>query len=312
MFGMRGIRTFFDALPRTGTTLRQLFLSVNTLDESAEEAILAAHSIARFLSSPDASRGLRRLALNGNEFGWHAVRTIVHAVVGSEAACDGVEYAGAGQAPNRSLQVLDLFSTGIDSLYVTSHVSVPPRAAWETRSQVTHITWEPLLAQQLERNEYDAEQCVKSAARVLAVARTVGCRVRENAPRRDVFRFLRLPPELRALVLSFIDEESALSPLQFALVLGFACEPTTIGYGVYGHSPYAASRASKSEQPLEPWCWTDCFLTRSPPRDWTNECLNASHGAAPAPTALCAARLAFHECTCTDRAYGLALNVDCT
>ncbi|WFD18975.1 hypothetical protein MCAP1_001188 [Malassezia caprae] len=235
--GNEGMAAFFDALPRTGTSLRSLYMSVNTF-ESGSGSLQAARSIARFLSDPGACRGLERLHLNGNHFGWAGVRMIAHAIMGSRAACTMGGTADAttqdegvldASPPNRSLIHIDLFSTGIDSW-----ASMEPQAtyaSWEPYSLVTRDHWWGLVERQLEENERRRDAARRAATRVLAAARVLGCKVREADPQ-GAYSFLRLPLELRLRLISYVDSHGILTHEQLVHVLQWASEPGTMGYGI--------------------------------------------------------------------------------
>ncbi|PKI84258.1 hypothetical protein MVES_001665 [Malassezia vespertilionis] len=233
--GGAGLAAFFDGLPRTGTTLKTLYISVNVFDApdtASNTGLDAARSIARFLRDPNACRGLERLHLNGNHFGWAGVRTIVHAVVGSHMACTlGEELSSCAsthiQPPNHSLLYLDLFSTGIDTLHSVSTVD---EEDWEQHSMLTPSKWTDVLAHQLLENELARDACRQSALSVLAGARIVGCRATDTGG--TGFPMLRLPMELRAVVLSHLDHTHTLNRAQYTNVLRYASAPSTIGYGL--------------------------------------------------------------------------------
>ena len=150
--------------------------------------------------------------------------------------------------------------------------------------------WKNLMRGRLSRNEVDAASCRRSAARVLAAARVLGCKARRATPQTSsgevlegFHKFLDLPPELRLSVLSNLDEDSILSARQFSHVLSFACDPTTIGYGELGFCwnrildrCASADISTSSTLPAQRWSWEECFALRAPPREWAAEILDAS------------------------------------
>lgn len=296
--GNDGMAAFFDALPRTGTSLTSLYMSVNTF-ESGTGSLQAARSIARFLSDPGACRGLERLHLNGNHFGWAGVRMIAHAVMGSRAACTlgGTVEATTQDAhildaspPNRSLIHIDLFSTSIDSW-----ASTEPQAScqrWERYSQVTRDHWWSLVEQQLNDNERRRDMARKAATQVLAAARVLGCKVREANPACP-YSFLRLPLELRLRLITYMDDHHILTHEQLVHVLQWASEPGTLGYG---RQPVPTTApVTQLVWPIPPWSWDECFQHRSVQRNWHSDSFDEGelHGKGPWDPAL----LAFWECT---------------
>ncbi|WFD47585.1 hypothetical protein GLX27_002237 [Malassezia furfur] len=308
--GDAGLAAFFDALPRTGTTLKTLYLSVNTFDD-ASECLAAAKSIARFLSDPLASRGLERVHLNGNQFGWQGVRIIVDAVVGSRTACTygcnakpPADFVDASP-PNRSLLFLDLFSNGIDSLVPSSDTETTYAFAWEAASRLTPANWSMLLSNQLEANERNRAACRKAAARLLPIARVVGCRSRDAGDPVDAnaFPILRLPLELRGMILAYVAPE--LRHTQWTDVVRYACAPSTMGYGLR-QVDYPIDTAPPAEMvlPVPPWSWAECFATRSRPRNWYGEWIDLQRALPDtSPTDHTSPDLlAFWECTGTDHA----------
>ena len=308
--GDEGLAAFFDALPRTGTSLHTLCLSVNTFDQSGAQPKSAA-AIARFLRDPNACRGLERLHLNGNYFGWEGVCTIAHAVMGSRRACtlggtiEATTPPADATPPNTSLLYLDLFSTGIDSL----EAAAPPidTQPWEAGSPVTPDNWYALLTQQLECNGDRRARCRRAALQLLPIARIVGCRA-HHAEHGGGFPLLCLPLELRGLVLWHLDEDNALTHEQFTRVLQWACEPSTLGYGLCAEplGPPAPPLA-EATLPVEPWSWEACFALRSHERNWYSEYVEAAqhiplgHPTVPLPHPT-PDMLAFWECTGTDHA----------
>ncbi|KAL4402530.1 hypothetical protein ACI68E_000295 [Malassezia pachydermatis] len=307
-----GMAAFFDTLAQTGSPLHTLYMSVNTF-ESESGSLKAALSIARFLSDPKACRGLECLHLNGNHFGWAGVRIIAHAIMGSRRACtlggtlshDTPTEMLDMTPPNTSLVHIDLFSTGIDSLASTTEA--PVWAPWEAYSAVTQENWFALVTQQLEENERRRDQCRHVAARILTPARIVGCKAREasETTTSSTFPFLRLPIELRALVLEALDPAHVLSHEQWVHIVQWASEPSTLGYG---HDPAHTMKIctesplpSPIDWPMLPWSWELCFQERSQRRNWYMESLEQQEGdelRTPMPPAL----LAFWECTGTDHA----------
>lgn len=311
--GDAGLAAFFDALPRTGTSLKTLCLSVNMFVDGespeAQHGTAAARSIACFLSDPVACRGLERLHLNGNQFGWAGVRTIAHAIIGSRVACTlGQESTLPlstldALAPNRSVMHLDLFSTGIDSLSAPLS-DEEPAFDWEASSLLTPSNWPVLLTHQLEANEEDRIATRKSAAKVLAAARIAGCKARDaGGEARGTFPLLRLPLELRGVVLDHLDEARALSRTQLLHVLAYACEPSTIGYGLRQVDyPVDQPHADEATLPILPWSWEECFATRSQPRNWYGEWIDLQREQPSAANETTPDLLAFWECTGTDHA----------
>lgn len=296
-FGDDGLEAFFDALPRTGTSLTKLYVSMNTF-ESDTGSLKAARSIARFLADPDACRGLERLHLNGNHFGWAGVRMIAHAIIGSRAACTlGGSAAATTQEehvldaapPNRSLTHIDLFSTGIGAQAPAE--TQKTYAEWEWYSLVTEDHWWGLVAQQLEKNRRRGDQARRAATQVLAAARVLGCKVREADPERS-YSFLRLPLELRMRLIAYTDRHSVLTHGQLVHVLQWASEPGTIGYGT---RPTVSSPPATPVWPIPPWSWDECFERRSVRRNWYSDAFDQGdvNGLAPRDPGL----LAFWECT---------------
>lgn len=303
--GDAGMAAFFDHMPHRGTSLRELRLSVNTFESDAAPHH-AAHSIARFLSSPTRCRGVETIHLNGNNFGWEGVRAIVHAIIGSRRACTAAPLEGRAEEavpadmmdacpPNRSLIHIDLFSSGIDTW--TAHDA--PRAAWEAYSMVTRENWHELLVQQLKANEIGRDLCQKAAAKVLAAARIIGCKSHFAESSSDApahFPFLRLPVELRRLILHHVDTTQSLSHNQLVNVLRWAVEPSTLKYvSLDGTLPPTDSSTATPDNvwDLPPWSWTECYTSRSPPRNWFSDSYEQDErGCDPAYSA-------FLECTGT-------------
>lgn len=303
--GDAGLATFFDHLPDTGTSLLALHLSVNTFSTDTG-SWKAAHSIARFLSSPKKCRGLKSIHLNGNHFGWEGVRAIAHAIIGSRRACKAKANSLTDVPPNildacppnTSLTNIDLFSTGIDSLNTASK-HVPPYAEWEAYSMVTRENWYQLIMEQLEMNQYQQAVCQRAAARVLGAARIIGCKSRWMEPSdgaKGSFPFQRLPVELRRHILFHVDSGQCLSHDQLINVLRWASEPTTLGYvreaGTW--PPTQSLAVADNVWNLPPWSWTECYERRSPPRNWYSDGLEYDEldGFDPA-------KMAFLECTGT-------------
>lgn len=305
--GDAGLAAFFDALPRTGTTLRTLYLSVNTFQDAAK-VNAAALSIARFLSDPGACRGLERLHLNGNHFGWQGVRTIVHAVIGSRCACT---LGGASDVPhdivdalppNRSLLHLDLFSTGIDSLASPAPPDETHAFAWEHKSLLSLNNWPFLLQDQLQSNKRERIACQMAAVQVLAIARITGCRASDAGGVQPPFPFLHLPLELRGLILEYVGP--ALRHSQWTNVVRYACEPSTIGYGLRQVDFPTDGAPCEMVLPVPPWSWSECFAERSHPRNWYGETIDIERDESHDLYArgLSPDLLAFWECTGTDHA----------
>lgn len=296
--GDEGMAAFFDALPRTGTSLKSLYISVNTF-ESASGSLQAARSIARFLSDSGACRGLERLHLNGNHFGWAGVRMIAHAIMGSRAACTLGGTADAtthdesvldAAPPNRSLIHIDLFSTGIDSWAPAEPQTI--YASWESSSLVTRDRWWSLVERQLEENERRRSAALRAATQVLVAARLLGCKVHEANPQ-CTYSFLRLPLELRLRLISYVDSDGVLTHEQLVHVLQWASEPGTIGYGT--RIDPAPAPATQLVWPIPPWSWDNCFQHRSVRRNWHSDSFDEDDldGRGPRDPAL----LAFWECT---------------
>ena len=303
--GDAGLATLIDHLPDTGTSLLALHLSVNTFSTDTG-SWNAAHSIARFLSSPKKCRGLKSIHLNGNHFGWEGVRAIAHAIIGSRRACQATANSLVDVPssildacpPNTSLTNIDLFSTGIDSLNTASK-NVPPCAEWEAYSTVSRENWYQLVMEQLEMNQYQQAVCQRAAARILGAARIIGCKSRWIEPpdgARDHFPFRRLPVELRRHILFHVDSEQCLSHEQLINVLRWASEPSTLGYvreaGAW--PPTQSLAVADNVWNLPPWSWTECYECRSPPRNWYSDGLEYDEldGFDPA-------KMAFLECTGT-------------
>ncbi|WFD30876.1 hypothetical protein MSPP1_001900 [Malassezia sp. CBS 17886] len=294
--GDSGMAHFFDALPRTGTPLKHLYLNVNT--HASDWGRAGARGVARFLRDASASRGLTRLHLNGNDFGWDGVRTIVSAVVGTPDA-----------APNRALCHLDLFSTGFNR---PPHLEPPgtddlPPAHSAVNAHLTRENWAAVLKAQLDANVADAAACRQSALDVLGVARIVACRARDQTSlARGAFPILRLPLELREHVLHHIDTHARLSRTQMLLVLRWASDPSTIGYGRAFATLRQLSHApspSPATLAIPPWSWEECFEHRSQPRNWYSDAMDARNEASK-PSLDAPEKLAFWECTNTDRGDG--------
>ena len=153
----------------------------------------------------------------------------------------------------------------------------------------------------LDANVTEGKLCRKAAARILSVARTVGYRVRRASttadPQTEIVqnsatpgfpRFMDLPPELRLLIVRHLDEDNILSGSQFANIISYACEPSTIGYGQpqydWSRILESASKAESSSaegpsstRPAQGWSWRECFASRAPPRDWQADLLDASN-----------------------------------
>lgn len=308
--GDAGLAAFFDALPRNGSSLKTLCLSVNTF-EDASQCTAAAESIARFLSDPLACRGLERLHLNGNHFGWFGVRTVAHAVIGSRMACTLGQDSNLPRdivdslPPNRSLLHLDLFSNGIDSLAAPSSPDEIRMFPWEHESLLTPSNWSMLLNNQLEFNERDRTACRNAAVRLLTIARIVGCRSHDAGEQEpDVcFPILRLPLELRGLILEHLAPE--LNHVQWTEVVRYACDPSTLAYGLRQVDyPVDSQQTTEMVLPVPPWSWAECFSTHSRPRNWYGEWIDIQRGQSAMSSAddTSPDLLAFWECTGTDHA----------
>lgn len=320
--GMPGLCVFFDTLRHTGCVLQTLSVSMNAHGDPVDDAecMAAAQSIARFLAQRDACKTLRELMLSALPFHWEAVRTIVHAILGSRVACTADGSAAPAevldaQPPNQTLTRIDLFASEPTR---SSTVPVDVDAPWEHASRLQRPKYYDVLKKHLDVNSSDRAICRFQAARLLGAARTIGCRAREGAGAEPgVFPLLRLPPELRAHVLRMLDDDGALSEAQFISVLSWACEPSTIGYGSSSWPGLPQEPEPPATEhttlPAPPWSWDECFCRRSPPRDWNSDwCAAHEEGPehphwrrpmrslreAPAPL------LAFWECTGTDAADG--------
>ncbi|WFC99238.1 hypothetical protein MYAM1_001982 [Malassezia yamatoensis] len=306
--GNEGIAAFFESLFHNGSTLKTLYLSVNTFEDETS-CIHAAKSIAAFLSNPSACRSLERLHLNGNQFGWHGVRTIVNAVLGSSRACSIEQGQGTTSelfnqsAPNRSLLILDLFSNGIDSMDTLSSDHNMHAFDWEQSSELTPSNWSENLELQLENNLRDRTACRNAAMRLLCAARIVGCRSRDlpNGNMSNILPILRLPLELRGLILEKIAPE--LSHVQFTDVLRYASEPSTLGYGLWQVDyPVDVKNDVQMNLPLPHWSWRECFETKSKPRNWYAESMDLHRQSNDLSKRYEPDQLAFWECTGTDHA----------
>ena len=80
---------FVDALPASGTSLEHLEMScvlahpAEAIFPTPTESLDAARAVARLIADDTRCRGLRKLTLNGNSFGYKGVRAIVAAQVGT-------------------------------------------------------------------------------------------------------------------------------------------------------------------------------------------------------------------------------------
>lgn len=149
---------------------------------------------------------------------------------------------------------------------------------------VTSENWRRKLGSHLWRNAQERSGVVWAAQEVLGKARLLGCRAR-LVPNSDANAtsepsvIERLPPELRLHILRFLDEDDCLSDRQFRLIISWACDPQTIGYGEPGwakpwrHDDPALppSQPTSSLLPSHPWSWREMFQERSLPRDWAAE-----------------------------------------
>ncbi|PWN22553.1 hypothetical protein BCV69DRAFT_147297 [Microstroma glucosiphilum] len=168
----------------------------------------------------------------------------------------------------------------------------------DDRRSYAHITaenWRRKLGAHLWKNTGQRSSVIHAAQQIIGRARILGCKstsIGPSAQSSDTgstaspLALERLPPELRLAILRQLDADRVLSEEQFRLIVSWACDSSTIGYGGEGvplpWAQHADAGGSSSSQwatstnravgllPAAPWDWQD-MLSRSLPRDWVAE-----------------------------------------
>lgn len=175
-----------------------------------------------------------------------------------------------------------------------------PQARYEpddrrSYANITAENWRRKLGSHLWQNTGQRSSVIHAAQQIVGKARILGCKsstISAAAQGSDIgsapspLALERLPPELRLAILRQLDPAQVLSEGQFRLIVSWACDSSTIGYGREGVPlPWADGAAldagsfsqsstsalrTASLLPSAPWDWHD-MLSRSLPRDWVAE-----------------------------------------
>lgn len=273
------------------------------------EMMKVGDSVSNLISSKRGKGGyaprLERLSLNGNDLGWRTVKKIVKSILNDNRNLIEVELFATMTAGDSDDEE-DEKSTGlrrvisVGTMYYRNQQAsrinhgqgnaTPPRknsVKMETSSEKTILTkenWRGELGRHLWRNRLKRKD-VKDASRyILPIARVLTCKCRE-ASNKPLFPFTKLPPEIRAKVVSFLDDKMILSSQQMKRILSFASNPATLGYGSIskdlGLSDLALQQIRKEAQgideddkydygliPHHRWSWKEMVCDFPMPRDW--------------------------------------------
>ena len=249
---------------------------------------------------------LERLALNGNDLGWKAVRTIVNAVLqgntcltqlelfasispeDSDDDDDGEEASEASEAgrPARRSSISALLSGN------RVHSQSPHEQGQQAQEggPLARDNWRFRLGRHLWSNRVERLGVKDAARHLLRTVRVLSCKCRDGPPGKDsTFPFVRLPPEIRQKVILELDERRLLSVKQMERIISFASDPATLGYGcksaelglnsvalqqIHKETAIAPTPFASVDQqdygllPHHRWSWTAMVRDFSLPRDW--------------------------------------------
>ncbi|PWN51440.1 hypothetical protein IE53DRAFT_50695 [Violaceomyces palustris] len=289
-FGWKGVRSIISALgfrpevddlfERDGDWLtEELHRALKTLRRERNKSVTKLELFGNGdFSTSSASAGLNGV-VDEEEFERRrrmrraTILRLLESMQGPRSVDDGSRILSRGDEDSHDLQPnSDLEDTDQDVL----------QECLEDLSGVTIENCRTLEQDALFFNSYQKYVTPLAAIQVRACARILGCRSSERVAgpqRRETFPFLRLPPEIQLEVLRQVDLESphegclVLSERQFRLVVSWSCDRSTIGYGdsTYDWIGRSTRDGWTKNLPVEDWDWKDCFMHRSPPRDWYAE-----------------------------------------
>jgi hypothetical protein len=277
-------------------------------DTWRKEISKVGNSIVKLVSRDKREEGyaprLERLSLNGNDLGWRTVKKIVRSIVDSNRNLIEVELFAtmtAGDSDDEEDEPTGLKRViSIGTMYYrnqqanrTNHGqgnATPPRKnslkteSMSAKIALTKESWRGELGRHLWKNRLRRKD-VKDASRyILPIARVLTCKCREG-PGKPYFPFTKLPPEIRAKVILYLDDKGILTSQQMKRILSFASNPATLGYGCMskdlGLSELALQQIRKEAQGIEEedtndygliphhrWSWQEMIRDFPMPRDW--------------------------------------------
>lgn len=267
---------------------------------------------------------LEKLALNGNDFGWKTVKKIVKSCLNGNKTLTHVELFatmkpddsedeedenenGVHQSSSHSLRR----SSSIGTIYLRNRKSIqesslhgqgfatPSRSGQSSKimmssksEAITKENWRFRLGRHLWKNRINRMAVKDSSRYMLRSVRALTCKCRQSiSPLPDnlsPFPFINLPPEIRARIITLLDERGVLSLQQTERIISFASNPATLGYGCKSANLGLSDLALQQVQqeaigssdatvqdaqdygllPHHKWSWTELVRDFGMPRDW--------------------------------------------